>query len=257
MTRRLILAMLAAWAALPCLATQVEVRGAVDAAGTRQLAARARLSDAALAAHVHLDAYFMGAAWLRPSLVVAQERQKAGLLFDLDSLQRQATKEERDDLAQLASTLSSWVKSMPATGRQVALLDPRALEVKASENWPVAEGDTLYYPRRPDTIHIVGAVARTCTVAHVALQDARSYLRDCPASRYADADWIFVVEPDGRVFRQGIAPWNRSAPLPLAPGSTIVVPISEHRVSSVAPDLNTELADFLATQPLPETTPQP
>ncbi|WP_229238349.1 capsule biosynthesis GfcC family protein [Dyella amyloliquefaciens] len=229
-------------------ATQVELRGAVDTTGSVQLPAKARLSDAALAAHVRTDAYMAGAAWLRLSLMLEQQRAKAGLLFDLDSVKRQAFKGERDNLAQLAATLATWLNAMPVTGRQVALLDPRAVEVNAQENRPVGEGDTLYYPRRPSTIRVVGAVLQPCDLPLVALQDARRYLADCKPSPEADADWMYVIQPDGRVIRQGIALWNRSAPVSLAPGAILYVPIIDRHVSAVAPDLNSELAAFLATQ---------
>lgn len=232
----------------PAAATQVELGGDVDAPGPMQLPAKARLSDAALAAHVRTDAYMAGAAWLRPSLKLEQQRAKAGLLFDLDSVKRQALKDGHDDLAQLAAGLATWLNAMPVTGRQVALLDPRAVEVNATENHLVGEGDALYYPRRPSTIRVVGAVAQSCELPLVALQDARQYLAGCAPSPQADADWLYVIQPDGRIYRQGIALWNRSAPMSLAPGAFLYVPISERQVHGVAPDLNHELSAFLATQ---------
>ncbi len=240
--------------ALSCLAdfamaTQVEVRGAVSSPGARQLPARARLSDAALAAGVQMDAYTMGAAWLRPSLLVEQQRLRAGLLFDVESVNRNALKNDRSDLAELSASLGSWLQTLPATGRQVALLDPRAVEVTPTANRPVADGDVLYYPRRSTFIRVVGAVKQPCELPLVALQDARLYLESCPASRLADADRVFVVQPDGRVFEQGVGLWNRSQPMPLAPGAVILVPLNESSLRDVAPDLNAELAAFLATQP--------
>lgn len=231
------------------IATQIEVRGAVSAPGVRQLAAHARLSDAALAASVQMDAYMLGAAWLRPSLLGEQQRLRAGVLFDLQSVNRNALKDDRSDLAKLSASLVSWLQTLPATGRQVALLDPRAVEVTPAANRPVADGDVLYYPRRPTSIRVVGAVKQPCELPLAALQDARLYLESCPASHLADPDRIFVVQPDGRVFEQGIALWNRSPPMPLAPGAVIFVPLSASSVRSVAPDLNAELAAFLATQP--------
>lgn len=234
-------------------ATEVEVRGAVASPGTRKLPERARLSDAALAASVSPDAYLLGAAWMRPSQHPGQQRLKAGLLFDLDVVRQQALQSDRVRLAELARSMGAWLQSLPVTGRQTALLDPRAVEVAPTENRLVADGDVLYYPQRPYTIRVVGAVAHACELPSVALQDARRYLRDCPVSPMGDADWIFAIQPDGRVFRLGIAPWNRSAPLPLAPGALIYVPLRESLVHAVAPDLNRELAGFLATQTLAES----
>ena len=112
-------------------------------------------------------------------------------------------------------------------------------------------GNRLYYPLRQDSIRVVGAVQQPCTLPQVPLQDARDYLAFCTATRAADQDDIYVIEPDGRVFVQGIALWNRSTPLTLAPGALIYVPLSARAIKSVDPLLNHDLAAFLATQLLP------
>jgi hypothetical protein len=81
------------------------------------------------------------------------------------------------------------------------------------------------------------------------MQDARRYLAACPASRAADPDMIYVVQPDGAVFEQDIALWNRSEPRPLAPGAWIYVPFDRHAIAGAADEsFNRDVADFLATQ---------
>lgn len=230
---------------------QVQVAGAVTATGTVTLKDRTRLSDAALAARPLPTAYMLGAAWLRPSLLESQQRLKAGILFDLTSLQQRAISKDKPELATLAGNLLDWIKPMPVTGRQPALLDPRAVEVDAPENHPLADGDRLYYPLRPDTIRVVGAVRQACSLPLVPLQDARLYLASCPMVDQADRDMIYVIEPDGRVFVEDVALWNRTAPKMLAPGALIYVPLSTHAIKPVDPLLNDDLAAFLATQLLP------
>lgn len=247
------------WALLVCPASviaapvQVQLSGAVAKPGTPTLKDHARLSDAALAAQPLPQAYVLGAAWLRPGLLESQQRLKAGVLFDLTSLQQRALQRGKQDLATLAGTMADWIRSMPVTGRRPALLDPRALEVNPPKNLPLMDGDRLYYPRRPDFIRVVGAVRQACTLPLVPLQDARRYLQACASTRLADLDWIYVIEPDGRVFRQGIALWNRKEPLSLAPGAVIYVPLRESAASVIDPTFNQDLADFLATQILPGT----
>lgn len=233
-------------------AVQVQAGGAVAHAGRLELADGARLSDAALAARPLPQAYLVGAAWLRPGLLAAQQRLKAGVLFDLASLQRQARVDGRQGLAATAGAMASWIDSLPVTGRQApALLDPRAVEVNAPENRPLAAGDRLYYPLRPATVRVVGAVRQPCTLPHVPLQDARLYLAACANSDAADRDNLYVIEPDGRVFVQGIALWNRDAPRALAPGAVIYVPLRERAVRKVDATMNSDIAAFLATQLLP------
>lgn len=245
--RMLLAAMIFPFAAY---AVDVRITGAVVAPGLKQLSGHARLSDAALASPLSADAYPLGASWQRPSHQVEQTRLKAGLLFDLDSARLQALRDGRSALADTLASLHDWLQPMPVTGREVALLDPRSVEVNAAENRPVGEGDTLFYPRRPTTIRVVGAVKQTCVLPLVALQNAPDYLDACKPSDQADGDWIFVIQPDGRVAKQGAGLWNRGQPMPLAPGAVIYVPLRETGLHSVSPELNQELAAFLATQPL-------
>ncbi|MEW9624541.1 capsule biosynthesis GfcC family protein [Rhodanobacter geophilus] len=251
MNRLLCLLLMLAWS-VAAHAVQVQASGAAAHTGPLDLPDGARLSNAALAAQPLPQAYLLGAAWLRPSLTDTQTRLKAGVLFDLDALQRQARAKGHAELAATAGALRHWLGSLPVTGRQVpALLDPRVVEVTAAANHLLADGDRLFYPQRPTTIRVVGAVHRPCNLPQVALQDARLYLAACPRDPATSPDDIYVIEPDGRVFVQGIALWNRSAPLALAPGAIIYVPLRERAVGGVNPGLNHDIATLLATQVLP------
>ena len=59
----------------------------------------------------------------------------------------------------------------------------------------------------------------------------------------------FVVQPDGTVFEQGVALWNRDKPLPLAPGAWLYVPFDRRAIAGAADaDFNRDVATFLATQ---------
>lgn len=233
-------------------AAQVQVSGAVAHPGRMELKGAARLSDAALAAQPLPQAYIEGAAWLRPGLVVAQQRLKAGVLFDLTALQQQARAHGKLTMATRSGALLRWLRSLPVTGRQSpALLDPRAVEVNAPKNHRLAAGDELYYPPRPRNIRVVGAVQHSCSLPLVPLQDARQYLAACALSDAADQDNIYVIEPDGRVIKQGVALWNRSKPLSLAPGAMIYVPLREREASKVDVTMNSDIAAFLATQVIP------
>jgi Capsule biosynthesis GfcC C-terminal/Capsule biosynthesis GfcC, N-terminal len=246
--------------ALPSLARiEVHVEGAVGKPGTLTLKDSARLSDAALAARILPDAYTLGAAWLRPSLVPEQTRLKAGVLFDVGSLHRQALLNGDVTLAETTLAFRNWIAQMPVTGREVPVqLAPRVVEATPQENWPLAPGDTLFYPSRPSTVRIVGAVQRACSVPFRPLTDARRYLIACPAAPDADKNWVWVIQPDGRTFRRGIALWNLSdQALPLAPGAVIYVPLNMRITHAVDSDLDHDVVEFLATQTLHAPTPSP
>ena len=87
------------------------------------------------------------------------------------------------------------------------------------------------------------------------MQRARDYLRACPSGAQADADYLWLIQPDGHVTRLGNAPWNREDGVPPAPGSTLLVPIRSDDLDPPTPELNQQLAEFIATQPLAEITP--
>jgi hypothetical protein len=53
----------------------------------------------------------------------------------------------------------------------------------------------------------------------------------------------------------GVAAWNREEGVVAAPGSKILVPIRNDDLEVPTPELNQQLAEFLATQPLAEVAP--
>ena len=196
-----------------------------------------RLLDVMTAAQPDAQGYWLAAAWLHQPLLERQARLKAGVLFDLDTLRRAALAAGRESRARAAAQLYRQVLALSVTGRQIAKLDPVAVEVGFAPNLPVSEGDRLIYPSRPDTVRVFGAVVAS------------------PALAEADADQVWLIQPDGHVTRLGVAPWNRADGLPLAPGSTLLVPIRSDDLDPPTPELNPQLAEFIGTQPLAEVSP--
>jgi hypothetical protein len=245
--------------ALPLLAQppatlNVTAEGAVGRQGSAVYPSGARLSAVALAVEVDAQAYMLGAAWLQPSLQHEQLRLRAGLLYELGAIHRQALAAGNQPLAENSDSLRAWLGRLPVTGRHIGVtLDPARLEVAPAEDWPVHEGDRLFYPRRPHDIRVVGAVDKACRLAHEPMRDARLYLAACPISGAADRDLIYVVQPDGIVFEQNVALWNRDDPRPLAPGAWIYVPLNRRAIAGAADEtFNRDMADFFATQVLGE-----
>ncbi|WP_339543080.1 capsule biosynthesis GfcC family protein [Pseudomonas sp. JAI120] len=255
MTGRRLGALLLLWGCASACHAAMTVSGQVRNSGAITLHPETRLLDVIGAAQPDAQGYWLGAAWLHQPLLERQARLKAGVLFDLDTLRRAALAAGRESRAQVAVRLYEQVQALPVTGRQVAVLDPVAVEVGFAPNPLVSDGDRLVYPPRPDSVRVFGAVAGVCTLAFQPLQPARDYLRSCPSSAQADADYLWLIQPDGRITRLGIAPWNREEGDPPAPGSTLLVPIRSDDLDPPTPDLNPQLAEFLATQPLAEVTP--
>lgn len=232
-------------------ALQVSVEGAVQRPGQQRQDEGARFSDAVLAAMPRRDAYGLGASVFRAEAYAEQLRARAGLLHDLKSMAESL--EAPGAVARRARALHAWVEHLPATGRLPLEGDARRLEAgRGDSNRLLAAGDRFFYPQRPSTVSVVGAVGAPCVLPHVAGRDALDYLRDCPVDAMsADADTLQVIQPDGQMQTLGIASWNRSQPQALAPGAIIYVPLPAKVVGRIAPELNNAMAAFLASQPLP------
>ena len=233
----------------------VTVTGDVLNAGSFTFVPGTRLLDAVSEARPNAESYWLAAAWLHQPLLEQQTRLKAGVLFDLKLLQRGALLEEKSSLAALAARLFEEVSRLPVTGRKVAVLDPVALEVGFARNYSLSDGDQLIYPLRPTTVTVLGAVVQPCTLPYRALRPAQEYLKSCLPVTDADADYLWLIQPDGLVKRVGNAAWNREDGVFATAGSTILVPVRNDDPDLPTPDLNEQLAQFLATQPLPEVAP--
>ncbi|MGE8187978.1 capsule biosynthesis GfcC family protein [Pseudomonas sp. NPDC086278] len=226
----------------------VTVTGDVLNPGPVELPPGGRLSDVISAAVPNAESYWLAAALLRQSLLDEQTRLKTGVLFDLQVLQREALIFDRPGRAALAQRLYEQVSRMPVTGRQVTVLDPVAIEVGFALNVQLGDGDRLIYPLRVNEVEVLGAVVEPCRLPYVALQQARDYLRKCSALADADTDYLWLIQPNGVTRQVGIAPWNRESGQFPAAGSKILVPVKNDDLDPPIPELNQQLAEFLATQ---------
>jgi hypothetical protein len=233
----------------------VTVSGDVLNAGSFAYTPGIRLLDVVEQAKPNPESYWLAAAWLHKPLMEQQTRLKVGVLFDLKMLQRGALLNNNSALADLAAHLHEYINHLPVTGRKVAVLDPVALEVGFARNYVLSDGDSLIYPHRTNTVTVVGAVQKACTLPFKPQQQARDYLDSCPSLAEAESDYLWLIYPDGTYRRVAIAAWNREDGVHAAAGSMIFVPVRNDNSDLPTPDLNEQLAQFLATQPLAEVAP--
>ena len=226
----------------------VTVTGDVANPGPVELPAGGRLLDVINEAVPNAEGYWLAGVLLRQSLLEEQTRLKAGVLFDLDVLQRMALLFDMPSRVALAQRLTEQVRQMPVTGRQIADLDPVAVEVGFARNIRLDDGDRLIYPKRIDEVEVLGAVAEPCHLPYQPLQEAREYLQGCSILSDAEADYLWLIQPNGVSRRVGIAHWNReSGHMPVA-GSKILVPVKNDDRDPPLPELNQQLAELIATQ---------
>ncbi|WP_213936873.1 capsule biosynthesis GfcC family protein [Pseudomonas sp. dw_612] len=226
----------------------VTVSGDVQIPGPVDLPPGGRLSDVISVAVPNAESYWLAAGLLRQSLLEEQARLKTGVLFDLQVLRREALIFDRPGRVELATRLFEQVSRMPVTGRQVTVLDPVAIEVGFAPNVHLSDGDRLIYPLRVDQVEVLGAVAEPCRLPHVVGQEAREYLKGCAILDDAEADYLWLIQPSGVTRQVGIAPWNRERGQVPAAGSKILVPVKNDDLDPPIPELNQQLAEFLATQ---------
>ncbi|NUT76678.1 hypothetical protein HNO86_16665 [Pseudomonas sp. C1C7] len=226
----------------------VIVSGDVANPGPVDLPPGGRLLDVISVAIPNAESYWLAAELQRKSLLEEQERLKAGVLFDLNVLQRMALLFDRPSRAALAVRLAEQVTQMPVTGRQVAVLDPVAVEVGFARNMRLDDGDRLTYPPRVNEVEVLGAVAESCRLAYQPMQEASEYLQGCAILDDADADYLWLIQPNGVSRRVGIAAWNRESGQIPAAGSKILVPVKTDDLDPPVPELNQQLAEFIATQ---------
>lgn len=232
-------------------APTVSVEGRVARAGDYPLGEHTRLFDVVGPAQVRADAFLMGAAWLHVPERSSQRRLKAGVLFDLLQVKREALLRDDEQLRELAERLYRDVSQLPVTGRRRHDLDPAVLEIERGANRPLATGDRIIYPPRPGMVRVVGAVVQECSLPFAGDRAVLDYLDDCPAHPAADRDWLYLIQPDGEISKLGVALWNRSPVRFPAPGAILLIPLPESRLHDLTDELNEDLAVFLATQPLP------
>lgn len=214
-------------------------------------AAQVRGAPAAATATVSAEqgSYPLGLMWIAPAARPDQRRQLRGLLEQLGS-----TSPSTDSAAAPASTghpqrwtwLRQALASMPITGRVLLPAhDPHWLAANPHEDPVLAPGDEWWLPVRPTVVRVWHADGTQCDVAFEAGSLTRQYIHRCAGGSPGIRDTAWLVQPDGRVQRIGLAAWNR-APEPLpAPGAWLWVP---SRDDAMPDSLSDEVARWLATQ---------
>lgn len=142
--------------------------------------------------------------------------------------------------------LAAWLQALPLTGRlTVALPDARWLQVAPDQDPVLLSDQRVVLVSRPQTVTVMTDSGLPCAAVYTPGALIRDYLQACLPGDAADVDFVWLVQPDGRSTRYGVAPWNEQAQNEPAPGAWLWAP---RRQAEVSDALSDGIARFLATQ---------
>ena len=173
------------------------------------------------------DSYSEGSVFLRKNVALNQKRAFERSADELENtiieiITQGSANLSEGTLAPLSALITKLRNSKPL-GRMVVNVDYLDLKTNSANNFLVEEGDSLYIPRRPNSISVVGEVLNSSTIVFQPNLSVDNYLDLAGGlNNAADKSRIFVIYPDGksRLLKRSLFNSRDN----LLPGSTIVVP---------------------------------
>ena len=232
----------------------VAIAGEVLFPGTYQIRKEERLSSIIQRAGGFTEnAYFRGAFFTRESIKKVQQERLNELIKQMEiegahyaSAGAQAALSQEDAAAQgqfLAAqrSLIEKLREAKATGRVVISLLPSTVLRDASLDMVLENGDSLYVPKSPNTVNVLGAVYNpNALIYEESRQEVSYYLKKTGGpTENAEADKMYVVRADGTVVAKAEKGWFNTgwsdeekrwefgssfADTSLYPGDTVLVP---------------------------------
>ena len=184
------------------------------------------------------NAYLYGAEFTRESARRDQQERLDQYIRDLERdsqgmanrLQSQAGSDDpavvREGQEALRRTIAQ-LRTVKARGRVALGFSDEDTKLDALAQIELEDGDQLYVPMRPATVHVLGAVYNAGSLLHKREWRVKDYLgRSGGCTRAADRGRVFLVRADGTVVsRQSYGRFGASFEMArVRPGDSIVVP---------------------------------
>jgi len=218
----------------------VTVTGEVFFPGTYQIRKDERLSDILQRAGGFTEyAYLFGTVFARESVKAVQRERLGEMAKRLETEVARMTSDEvqtavsPEDLAAQSQFISSQkvllekIKSVEPTGRVVVDLKPINELAQGTNDLVLEDGDTIYIPRKPNTINVLGAVYNPTALSFdEKSRELRTYLEMTGGpTDNAETKSMYVVQANGTVISsKKSAWWSDFESTRLNPGDTILVP---------------------------------
>ena len=186
------------------------------------------------------EAFMAALQWQVPAERLAQEQLRSAVVQSLRNLRRPGYDAAARD------ALVDRLLALPLTGRvTLAIPDGRQMEVIPQQDPILREEHRLALVPRPSTVTVLTESGMPCAATHRPGALALDYLRACLGEGSSSVDDIWLVQPDGRVARYGVARWNMTSQDEVGLGAWIWAPL---RGAGLPRSVSDNLARFLATQ---------
>lgn len=151
--------------------------------------------------------------------------------LEASAKQRIAGSTDKDNIASVSAELerqrqmAQKLRTIKSEGRVVLELAHGDVQVKNLPDMPLQGGDSIFIPRRPGTVDVVGAVYQQNTFIYRPERQVKDYLGlSGGLTTAADSSEIYVIRADGTARSNGSGWSNSFDNITLYPGDTIVVP---------------------------------
>lgn len=171
-------------------------------------------------------AYPYGAILSRRSVKQVQEEGFKRTARDLNNaiLSISARKNVTADGIAAAAKIIDTLSNAESAGRVVVEADPRVLNQRPDLDTVLEGGDSIFIPKIPNYVMVLGDVANPGAVQHRGDQPVKAYVSDAGGTQFsADNSRIYVVYPNGLAQPVKSSFWRQSN-VAVPPGSTVIVP---------------------------------
>ena len=223
----------------------VTIKGEVRYPGTYRIKAGEKVSDLIIRAGGFTPyAYFYGAKYTNKKAREIQQRSINSLIQELElrantavstQVQTAVSKEEIEGVKAMEIGIQRFIKRLknikPEGRVAISLTDLKTFR-GSKYDFELSDGDTLYIPRRPNFVAVVGSVYSPGAFLYDSNKRVKDYLKMAGGpTKNADSKYIYVLKANGEVISKAQGGFfNSFMEQKLMPGDTIVVPENFERI---------------------------
>jgi len=220
----------------------VKLNGCVSEPKILTIQKHISLFDILQAAEIKPCAFLFATSWLKSKLKPKQSELKKSLLNRLDHAKRLSLSSSEKVYV---NSLFDLISSQPVTGRVPNTdMDFFHVEVRPMKNRMIVSEATFYFPKRPQTVHLIGF--STSQVAYHSEWDINRYIKTYISCTDCQPGWIWLVHSNASVQKVKVGLWTNEKYY-ISPGGWVISPLN-YASDLLGEDFYSKLARWLATQ---------